>query len=194
MAVRDLPRWMTHASEEFGTSIEPETGRLRINYKQAAVAPVAMGTLVYKSTVDQKQRLLLAKRIEGNRDAAGKWSLINGLIDDVESLTAIQKQEITAAKLVKSHVIREVLEETGLIVRERQVALGASYWLQNPSERRGYYVFPARVDLGELETAPAIILNDEHTDYAWVLREQVNPRRYPMLADTQTCIDLAFAA
>ena len=194
MAVKDLPAWMVRASEDLGTFTDKKTGRVCINYRKADIAPVVMAMLTYKSCEDQKQRLLLAKRVEGERDASGMWSLIDGLIDDVDSLAAITHRELTASRLVKSHVIREAIEETGIEVSERQVTLGASYWLQNPSERRGYYVFPARVDLGELEAPPQVVLNEEHSDYAWVLREQINQRRFPMLADTTTCIDLASAA
>lgn len=137
-----------------------------VNYTYAAKAPIVMCTVVCGD------KLLLVKRGYGLADAEGYWSTVNGFIDEVKPVKEIAQQE---AK-----------EELGLYVSLNDIKVAKSYTLENPKEKRKYIVFACLITL---KSKPKIILDREHTDYAWITRNQL--KSYEMLDDLPYAIDTA---
>jgi NADH pyrophosphatase NudC (nudix superfamily) len=164
IAEDELDRWLKDAAIKYGTFDDG-----RVNYAKADIAPVVMCTVTYKD------KILLAKRSHGLADAEGYWSTINGFIDEV--------------KPVIKQVAQEVKEELGLKVLASNIKVGKSYTMSNPKEKRSYIVFPCLVKLDE---EPKIVLDYEHTEYAWIDRKDLN--KYEMLDDLPLVIDSALSS
>jgi len=158
---KGLTIWLKDAKQNYGVF---EDGR--VNYTNADIAPVVMCTVIYNDSI------LLAKRGYGLADAEGYWSTIDGFIDEIKSIT--------------EQVMQEVKEELGLNINRSQVKIGESYTLKNPQERRTYIVFPCLVSL---KKEPDIVLNEEHTEFAWIRRNDL--RLYHTLDDLPLAIDSA---
>jgi len=159
----ELTSWLEKALEKYGL-YEGKT----VNYTEADVAPIVMCTVVCGDEI------LLAKRGYGLADAEGYWSTVNGFIDEVKPVKEIAQQE---AK-----------EELGLDVSVDDIKVAESYTLENPKEKRKYIVFACRITL---KTKPQIVLDLEHTDYAWTTRAQLDD--YEMLDDLPYAIDKALS-
>jgi NADH pyrophosphatase NudC (nudix superfamily) len=158
-----LVSWLSEAKKKYGTFKDG-----RVNYTKADIAPVVMCTVTYKD------KLLLAKRGYGLADAEGYWSTINGFIDEI--------------KPVKAQVIQEVSEELGITITNSDIQVTDSYTIRSSDEKRQYIVFPCLVTLSH---KPKIILNEEHTDFAWVKRNEL--ASYDTLDDLPYAIDTALA-
>lgn len=105
-------------------------------------------------------------------DAEGYWSTVNGFIDEIKPVKEIAQQELK--------------EELGLEVSLTDIQVAESYTLENPKEKRKYIVFACLITL---KSKPEIVLDREHTDYAWTTREQFE--LYEMLDDLPYAIDTA---
>lgn len=159
-----LAGWLENATKQWGTFDDG-----RVNYTKADKAPIVMCTITCGGEI------LLVKRGHGLADANGYWSTVNGFIDE--------------AKPVWKQAQQEVKEELGFEVKESQITVAQSYTLTNLKEKRSYIVFACRVDLS---TKPDIVLNEEHTDFAWINRSAVNDHH--ILDDLPEAIDRALAA
>jgi 8-oxo-dGTP pyrophosphatase MutT (NUDIX family) len=158
-----LPAWLAEAAAQHGQLADG-----RINYTDAEIAPVVMCTVACGSEI------LLVKRGYGLADANGYWSTVNGFVDEAVGVAEIAR--------------REIAEELGVAVKAAAIAVGDSYTLRNPKEKRRYIVFPC---LLALKTQPEIQLNEENTDFAWIRRPQVES--YHILDDLPHAIDSALA-
>lgn len=157
----ELTSWLDKALEKYGLY----EGKA-VNYSKADVAPIVMCTIICNDEI------LLVKRGYGLADAEGYWSTVNGFIDEVKPVKEIAQQE---AK-----------EELGLDVTLDEIKVANSYTLENPKEKRKYIVFACLITL---KSKPEIVLDHEHTDYAWTTREQL--KDYEMLDDLPYAIDKA---
>lgn len=158
-----LSSWLKDAAKANGTFKDG-----RVDYTHAVVAPIIMCTVVFKN------KILLVKRGYGLADAEGYWSTINGFIDEDKPVSQIAAQELK--------------EELGLKLNAKDVKIGASYTLQNPQGKRDYITFPC---LYVLSTKPKIVLNEEHTDFAWINRKDLE--NYHILDDLPYAIDSALS-
>lgn len=157
----ELPEWLERALKKYGLY----EGKA-VNYTHADKAPIVM------CTVFCNDELLLVKRSYGLADAEGYWSTVNGFIDE--------------NKPVKEIVQQEAKEELGLDVSLEDIKVAKSYTLENPKEKRKYIVFACLITL---KSKPKVVLDHEHTDYAWTTREQLDS--YEMLDDLPYAIDAA---
>lgn len=157
----ELPAWLKQAREKYG--LYENRG---VNFTHADTAPIVMCTVLCDDEI------LLVKRGYGLADAEGYWSTVNGFIDEIKPVKEIAQQE---AK-----------EELGLYVSLNDIKVAQSYTLENPKEKRKYIVFACLITL---KSKPEIMLDHEHTDYAWVTREQI--KDYEMLDDLPYAIDSA---
>ncbi len=153
----ELPLWLGKALKRHGLY----EGKA-VNYTHANTAPIVMCTVVCGDEI------LLVKRGYGLADAEGYWSTVNGFIDEVKPVKEIAQQE---AK-----------EELGLSLSLDDIRVAKSYTLENPKEKRKYIVFACLITL---KSKPKIVLDREHTDYAWITREK--------LGDYETLDDLPYA-
>jgi 8-oxo-dGTP pyrophosphatase MutT (NUDIX family) len=157
----DLRSWLEKAFKKYGYYNEKF-----VNYTNADIAPIVMCTVLYHG------KILLVKRGYGLADAEGYWSTINGFIDEIKPVKKIAQQEVK--------------EELNLQVDANDIKVGASYTLKNPKEKRSYIVFPCLINLNK---KPAVKLNHENTDYAWIRREQLES--YKILDDLVYAVDSA---
>lgn len=157
----ELEKWLKNAAEEFGTFDDG-----RVDYTHAHTAPTVMCTIVYNDEI------LLVKRGQGLADAEGYWSTVNGFIDEIKPVAHQARQEVG--------------EELGLDVGLEQISVGKSYGLRGAKEKRRYIVFPCRVVLTK---KPEIVLDWEHTDFAWIRRPELET--YDTLDDLPYAIDTA---
>lgn len=161
MSEDDLSIWLKSARQRYGTY----RGK-SINYKHADLAPIVMCAVVVGDEI------LLVKRGHSLSDASGYWSLADGFIDQEKPITHVAQLELK--------------EELGLIVERDVIKLASSYTLHNPKEKRKYIVFPCLV---QLDAKPAINLDYENTEFAWVKREDISC--YEILDDLLYAVDQA---
>lgn len=157
----ELSNWLENALKKYGLY----EGRA-VNYTHADTAPIVMCTIIFGN------ELLLVKRGYGLADAEGYWSTVNGFIDEIKPVKEIAQQEVK--------------EELGLKVSLKNIKVAKSYNLENPKEKRKYIVFACLITL---KSKPEIVLDHEHTDYAWITREQLST--YETLDDLTYAIDTA---
>jgi len=161
IAEEELKDWLNKAAKKYGRF---EDGR--VNYTDALSAPIIM------CTVKCGDLLLLVKRGYGLADAEGYWSAVTGFIDENISVAEITQKELK--------------EELKLSISTNEIKVGASYTLKNEEGKNSYIVFPCLV---ELNTKPDIELDEEHTEYAWITRKQLD--NYMTLDDLAYGIDQA---
>lgn len=159
----ELPDKIKAAQKKFGSFKDG-----RADYTHAPEAPIVMCTVLCEDEI------LILKRGYGLADAEGYWSTINGFIDEPKS--------------VKEFACQEIREETGVKLKLDNIRVGKPYRLNNPKEKRVYNVFPC---LAKLKSKPKIILNKEHTGFAWINRSELE--NYHILYDLPHAIDSALA-
>lgn len=163
LAESELSGWLKEAAKKYGYYEGAS-----VNYTKAALAPIIM------CTVTAGNEILLVKRGHGLADANGYWSTVNGFID----------QNMPVAEIAAN----ELAEELGLKVSSEDIKVARSYTLQGDMEKRSYIVFPCLV---KLSGKPEITLDWEHTDYAWIKRQDLT--KYHILEDLAEAIDAALA-
>lgn len=163
IAEEELADWLKTAAAKYGTFDDG-----RVDYTNADIAPAVM------CTVKCNDEILLVKRGYGLADAEGYWSTVNGFIDEPKPVT--------------EQVMQEIREELGLDISYEQVCVGKSYTVQSSQEKRRYIIFPCLVTLSE---KPKIVLDYEHTGYAWINRKDLES--YKILDDLPHAIDSALA-
>jgi 8-oxo-dGTP pyrophosphatase MutT (NUDIX family) len=157
----ELADFLDEAAKKWGTFKDG-----RVDYTNADIAPIIMCTVVCDNEI------LLVKRGYGLADAEGYWSTINGFIDE--------------KKPVAHSVVQELQEELGLKVSPSDIRVAPSFTLSNPKEKRSYIAFACKLTL---KAKPAVVLNEEHTDYTWITRDQLED--FHILDDLPYAVDAA---
>lgn len=118
----------------------------RINYSKSERAPVINCFVKYKDKV------LILKRSNKVLAYKGKWNSVGGYIDE--------------NKPVKEKAIEELEEELKISRKTiSRIKVGIPYEVRDESIKRTWIVFPV---LAELNKAPKIMLDFEHTDFKWI--------------------------
>jgi 8-oxo-dGTP diphosphatase len=114
-----------------------------------------MKTRVYVSVIvkNKENKQLIIRRHENSIFAPGQWEFVNGSIDDGESA------EQTA--------VRELQEETGIIIREEDLKEGPVHELTDSDGRWVVIPYFLQVKTQEVNLSP------EHTDYNWVSEQEL---------------------
>lgn len=160
----ELESWLKDALKKYG--IYQGTA---INYTHADTAPTVMCTVLCGNEI------LLLKRGYGLADAEGFWSTCNGFIDEIKPVQEIAQKELK--------------EELSLHIPAESIKVAASYTLENPAEKRAYIVFPCLITLNK---KPEIILDEEHTEFRWITRSDLE--NFEILDDLPHAIDRALAS
>ena len=122
----------------------------RINYSKSDVAPVITVFVKYKNEI------LLLKRSEKVSTYKGKWNTVAGYLDEI--------------KPIEEKVLEELREEL-VINKENILSMHVTGHFEFKDLKIGktWIVTPVLVEIRE----PKIALNWEHTDYAWILPEEL---------------------
>ncbi|MFA5954375.1 MAG: NUDIX domain-containing protein [Patescibacteria group bacterium] len=135
----------------------------RINYRDAKTAPVL------SAVVRRQQEILLLKRSDQVRYYQGRWNVVAGYIDAMTTLQDKVLAELHEELGVTNELIHVVDYGMPRTVIDKEVGV---QWI----------IFPVLV---ELLVKPVLQLNEEHTEYRWVLPEEVkNFSTVPLLGDT----------
>lgn len=159
----ELPEWLGKALKKYGRYKDGG-----VDYTDAPIAPAVMCTVICD------EEILLVKRAYGLADAEGYWSVVNGFIDEIKPVKEIAK--------------KEVKEELGLEIDTGAIKVAWSFTVSDPKEKRSYVIFPCLITL---QNKPDITLDREHTDFAWIKRNQLES--YEILDDLPYVVDAALS-
>ncbi len=123
----------------------------RIDYSESDTAPVITVFLKYKD------KILLLKRSKNVRAYKNKWSTVVGYLDELKPL--------------KLKALEELQEELGI---DKNIILsiktGESYEFTDGRINKTWIKHPLLVELKE---EPKIRLDWEHTEYKWIIPEEL---------------------
>lgn len=112
-------------------------------------------------------KFLLLKRLEGKSEG-GKWGAVGGKID--------------ASETVLQALTREVKEEAGINLREKQIQSAQTFLVRAGEKDFVYHLHRAVFD-----QLPEITLNpNEHTQFQWVSLEE--SLALPLVNDMEECL------
>lgn len=120
--------------------------------------------LAVEAVIIHDGKVLLAKRSPDCKVAPNVWNVPAGKVKLLETTT--------------DAVVRETLEETGLAVRVNRLICESAFTMKSGNETVyrnmfTYYLSP----VGSVK----VTLNEEHTEYAWVTKEQLSQKEYASL-------------
>ncbi len=131
--------------------------------------PAAVTTMSFRVSVESvilhQGKVLLVKRAPNCKVAPGVWNVPAGKVNMLE--------------ITPDAVVRETFEETGLRVAVRRFLCECAFEGKVGSEPvyRNMFTY-----LTVLEgTDPVVKLNNEHTDYVWVTKEDLQSEQYSSL-------------
>lgn len=128
----------------------------RINFTGVRKAPV-LNAVVYHDG-----KVLLVKRSEKVSAYKGMWNGISGFIDEPKPIEAFARQELLEELSVDDAVINHL-------------AVAEPYEIDDRSIDRIWVVYPV---LAILHTEPTIVLDWEHTEYAWIEPSELSTYNY----------------
>lgn len=116
-------------------------------------------------------RLLFLKR-HRSRPSGETWGVPGGKLE--------------AGELPLEAVVREVNEETGLVLQPDKLFFVEKVYIQNGEIQYVFHMFRTRFE----EELPSILLNEEHTEYTWVTPKEA--LRLPLIPGGVECLRFAF--
>lgn len=123
----------------------------RIDYSNSRKAPVLT------CFVKCKDKILLLKRSDKVRTYRGLWNTVAGYLDEFKPLEEKAREELQ--------------EELGITVKMiKQIKLGEPYEFNDKNIGKTWIIFPVLV---ELEKEPMIKLDREHTEYKWIVLDDL---------------------
>lgn len=106
------------------------------------------------------------------KDEGNKWGVPAGKIDDKET--------------AREAVVREIQEETGILLPENQVAYFNKVYVRSPQYDFVYHMFSFQIP-----SRPDIVLrSQEHKEFSWVLPQKA--LEMPLVLDEDDCIKLFY--
>lgn len=117
-----------------------------------------------------EDEILLFKRASHKKFGAGQWALCAGAMEEGEQY--------------EDGVVREVFEETGIIISKEDLRHVGIYYHSPEVDRTfeiEWSIFETR-----LNHKPEIVINDEHSEYAWV--EINDTLTYNLIDGEQFCL------
>lgn len=141
-----------HVFEELTRGL-PRFGDGRINFTGVRKAPVLNVVVCFNDEI------LIVKRSQKVSAYKGLWNGISGFIDEPRS--------------IEDFATQEVKEELSIIPNNIKVAL--PYEVDDRKIDRVWIVYPV---LAMLKNKPAIILDWEHTDFAWIKPKHLQDYEY----------------
>jgi 8-oxo-dGTP diphosphatase len=118
--------------------------------------------------VEFKGKILLLHRHD-NKSQGGKWGIPAGKIDKED------KDE-------KSAILRELREETGLILNEDDLVFHKTFFVEYPDKKYFYHYHKTELR----QEVDIIIEKNEHQDFTWVtLEEALN---MPLITHEDHCL------
>jgi len=128
----------------------------RVNFTGVHKAPVLNVIVCYNNEI------LIVKRSQKVGAYQGLWNGISGFIDEPKSIEAFAQQELVEELSLQTEAIENVRVATPYEVKDKKID-------------RVWVVYPVLVTL---KHRPIIILDWEHTEYAWIDPEQLNSYEY----------------
>jgi len=123
----------------------------RINYSNSNIAPVI--TIFVKF----KKKILLLKRSTKVRAYQNKWNTVAGYLDEL--------------KPISKKALEEVREELGIDKDNISIIyFGKSYKFTDSKINKTWIIYSILI---ELKTKPEIKLDWEHTEYKWIMPEEL---------------------
>lgn len=138
----------------------------RINFTGVRKAPVL------NVVVHCKDEILIVKRSHKVGAYRGLWNGVSGFIDEPKPIEAFAKQELAEELAVVPHAV--------------QVA--SPYEVIDRDIDRIWVVYPV---LATLHQKPTIVLDWEHTDFAWILPSEL--KNYSFVKDFDKSVQAALA-
>lgn len=117
-------------------------------------------------------KILLLKRLEGKSEG-GKWGAPGGKIDVGES--------------VSQAVLREVQEETGIVMEEARIELAHTFFVRTDNNKDIVY----HLHRSSFDQLPDVVLSPlEHTEYRWVSVDEAFV--LPLVHDMEECLKCVY--
>lgn len=141
----------------------------RINFTGIKKAPV-INVVVY-----HEGEILIVKRSDKVSAYQGLWNGISGFIDEPKSIEAFALQEISEELSLKKSAVQ-------------LVHVAEPYEVVDKGIDRVWVVYPV---LAQLNEKPKIVLDWEHTDFAWIQPRQLS--QYDFVKDFDISVSEALA-
>lgn len=141
----------------------------RINFTGVRKAPV-LSVVVYHDG-----KILIVKRSHKVSAYQGPWNVISGFIDELKPLEEFAIQELSEELSIGQAAITTIQLATPYEVRDKSID-------------RVWVVYPI---LAQLIQKPNIVLDWEHTDFAWITPEQL--KNYTYVKDVDVSVAKALA-
>jgi 8-oxo-dGTP diphosphatase len=109
-------------------------------------------TVISCAIIYNRQILFLLRSPE--KPEGGKWGVPGGKLEKTETIT--------------EGLIRETFEETGIHLNPSLVRYFKKYWVDTKGTHFEYHLYYYNI-----RSIPAVLLSKEHTDYQWVVAENV---------------------
>lgn len=120
-----------------------------------------------ESVIRYQSQVLLVKRAANCRVAPNVWNVPAGKVKMLETTF--------------DAVIRETLEETQLAVRVVRLLAENAFTIQDGSSQAYRNMFTYLTEPIDQSEIPQVILNEEHTEYQWVSKDQLETAEYSSL-------------
>ncbi|MFH1358770.1 MAG: NUDIX hydrolase [archaeon] len=121
--------------------------------------------------VEHNGKILLLHR-QNHKPEGDTWGVPAGKLDSEESITKA--------------IIREIQEETGLIIPLNQIVYFKKVYVKYPSYDFVYHIFHTKLD----NQQKIIINHNEHKDFNWISPKEA--LKIPLIQDLDACIKLFY--
>ena len=119
-----------------------------------------------------KDKILLLHR-HNNKSQGGKWGLPAGKVDKTD------KDKADA-------LIREIQEETGLILEKDKLIYHKTFFVHYPEKKYFYHYFETNIE----SVFDVCIKEDEHQNFCWVTPEEA--LNMPLVMDEEHCLKYVY--